>query len=342
MTADMQLIRSIILLSLLFLPANAGSADKGLAIKGVRFFTYSGFTRIVFELEAAAPYILSRTADGRGLIFTAYNSEFAVRSRLPLINDGVVSGIEQKNDSGRPVISISLGAAAGEVKDFVLRNPDRIVLDVTRGVQTLPSAVPGARQTVIVLDPGHGGPDAGVATAHGQEKTFTLELSLALRNILKRNDPAVSVILTRENDLPLGPDERTAFINANNAAAVISVHAAGGLETRVFILDPDEGQALIPPRVHSDFLGFDAESDHDQMLWGTQQAQHSDESGRLGRILIRALGGREGAEPEQAPIVFLKSIDSAAVMIEAGMALNRQRTAELLAQGIEQYVREKK
>ena len=68
-------------------------------------------------------------------------------------------------------------AAAGEVKDFVLHGPDRIVIDITKGVAPV-TAPPADKPTVIVLDPGHGGKDTGIVAPQGQEKTLTLELAL--------------------------------------------------------------------------------------------------------------------------------------------------------------------
>ena len=110
----------------------------------------------------------------------------------------------------------------------------------------------------------------------------------------------------------------------------------------MFILDPDEGQSSPSTGRPSDFLGFDAVSEQQQMLWGTQQARHSPESGRLGRDIARALVAREGAEPAQAPLAQLKAVDAAAVLIETGTAMSRGKTAEAIAQGIEQYVSEKR
>jgi hypothetical protein len=44
---------------------NAGAVEKGLTVKGVRYSTYAAFTRIVFEVEAAAPYVVTRSQDGK-------------------------------------------------------------------------------------------------------------------------------------------------------------------------------------------------------------------------------------------------------------------------------------
>ena len=329
---------------LVFFLSGALAAEKGLAIKGVRYFSYSGFTRIVFEAEEAAPYVLTRSGDGRTLHFSSYGVPFTVKvTQLPVINDGVIKAMELRQDGEHRSLLITLGPAAGDTKDFVLRGPDRIVVDVLRGtaIAPLPEALV-AKAPVIVLDPGHGGTETGIVTGQGVEKALMLELANSVRKILRKSATRMTVILTREKDQALTLDERAAFANASDAFLFVSLHAAQGSADRVFILDPDEGQTSPSTGRPSDFLGFDAASEQHQMLWGTQQAGHSQESGRLGRDIAHALAAREGAEPAQAPLAQLKAVDAAAVLIETGTAMNRGKVAEAIAQGVEQYVREKR
>ncbi|HET6365246.1 MAG TPA: N-acetylmuramoyl-L-alanine amidase [Nitrospirota bacterium] len=342
----------LILVSLLMMPASTFSAEKGLTVKGVRYFSYAAFTRIVFEIEAAAPYILTRTTDGRTLLFSAYEGPFALKAQLPVIRDGVVNGIETKEDAGRNVVLIHLDSAGGEVKDFVLRGPDRIVLDIARGAASSaasPSAPPPSSPTaiadtaavVVVLDAGHGGRDTGIMTIQGQEKSLTLDLAHAVRKILQKSSH-FKVLLTREKDQALSLDERAGFANAAGTTVFVSIHAATGAAGRVFILDPDDDLAgqQAARTASRDFLSFEAGSEEQEKLWGRQQAVHAKESGVFGRRLARQLEGRDDAEPVQAPIAGLKAIDSAAVMVEIGLEQDRAKAAEAIAKGIEKYVRE--
>jgi N-acetylmuramoyl-L-alanine amidase len=339
----MQRLFKLILVSLLMVPAGTFSAEKGLTVKGVRYFSYAAFTRIVFEIEAAAPYVLTRTADGRTLLFSAYEGPFALKAQLPVIRDGVVNGIETKEDAGRNVVFIHLNVAGGEVKDFVLRGPDRIVLDIARGAAASAIPVPAAAEAavVVVLDAGHGGRDTGIMTTQGEEKSLTLELAHAVRKILQKSSH-FKVLLTREKDQVLSLDERAAFANAAGAAIFVSIHAATGAAERVFILDPDDDLAgqQAARTASRDFLSFEAGSEEQEKLWGRQQAAHAKESGVFGRRLARQFEGRDDAEPVQAPIAGLKAIDSAAVMVEIGMEQDRAKVAEAIAKGIEQYARE--
>ncbi len=334
----MRTVIKLIFVSLLMLPAVSFSAEKELTVKGVRYFSYVAFTRIVFELEAAAPYVLIRATDEKSLLLSAYDAPLSLKAQLPGIRDGVVSGMEAKEDAGRTFVVIHLDAAAGEVKDFVLRGPDRIVVDIAKGAA--PVAHSSSRdRLVVVLDAGHGGRDTGIVTAQGQEKSAALELAQAVKKILQKNQ-RLKVVLTRERDQVLSLDERATAANAAGAALFVSIHAGSGAVERVYIQDPNDDGVQAARPASRDFLGFEAGSEQQEMLWARQQASHAKESGALGRKLARQFGGREGAEPMQAPLAGLKAVDAAAAMIEIGMAQDRAKSAEMIAKGIEQYVRE--
>ena len=333
----------LICLCLLMLPAAALPAEKGLTVKGVRYFSYASFTRIVFEIEAAAPYVLTKAPDGHSLLFSAYDGTFTLNSPLPSIRDGVVSGVEKKEDSGRTVVVISLDAAAGEVKDFVLRGPDRIVVDIAKGTALAPAPQSGTQSgkpVVVALDAGHGGNDTGIVIAQGQEKTITLELAQAIKKILQK-DPRLQVVLTRGKDQALSFNERAAAANSAGSSVFVSIHIAPGTSDRIYIEDPgeDTGARAAQPTSRN-FLSFETGNEQREMLWGSQQAAHAQESGALGRQLARQLDGKDSAEPLQAPLAGLKAVDAAAVMIEVGAGRNRAKAVEAVAKGIEQYVRE--
>jgi N-acetylmuramoyl-L-alanine amidase len=256
-----------------------------------------------------------------------------------MFRDSVVLGLESREEAGRSVVVIRLDAPAGDVKDFVLRGPDRIVIDIAKGAATVP-VPPTDKQAVIVLDPGHGGKDTGIVAPQGQEKTLTLDLAIAIRKMLQK-DSHLKVVLTRDRDKALTLDERAMASNAAGALLFVSIHSAADAGSRVFIQDlSDEPGTQTARPVSNDFLGYEAGSEQQEMLWGKQQAAHARESGALGRKLARQFAGKDTAEPVQAPLALLKAVDAAAVMIEMGAAVDRAIAAEAIARGIEQYVKE--
>jgi len=319
--------------------ADAVSSEKGLMVKNVRFFSYTAFTRIVFEIDAAAPYVVMKSDDGRSVTLSAYNGPLSATASMPAVRDGVVKTVELRQESSRSTIVLQLDAAAGEVKDFVLRGPDRIVLDVMKGAGAAPT-VQAERRKLIVLDPGHGGgKDAGLVTAQGQEKAMTLELAVAIKRQLLKKNAELAVILTRERDQTLSLDDRAGVANAAGAVLFVSLHAALGAGSRVYIVDPDEGPLATAPAAHKTFLDFDAGNEQQERVWGSQQASHTKASGELGRRLALSLG-MPGGEPVQAPLAGLKAVDAAAVVVEVGMGQDRSWVAETVAEGIASYVRE--
>lgn len=335
----MRILFALIVLGALSLPVGAGAAEKGLAVNSVRHASYAAFTRIVFEVEAAAPYVLIRSTDGRSLTVSSYDGPFLLKTPLPMVRDGVVLGLESRTEAGRSVVILLLDGTAGEVKDFVLRGPDRIVIDIAKAAAPVP-VPPADKPMVIVLDPGHGGKDTGMVTPRGQEKTLTLDLAFAIRKILQK-DPRLKVVLTRDRDRALTLDERAAASNAAGALLFVSIHSATDTGLRVFIQDLfDEPGAQAPRPVSGDFLGYEAGSEQQEMLWGKQQAAHARESGALGRKLARQFSGQDSAEPVQAPLALLKAVDAAAVMIETGVDADGALAAEAIAGGIERYVKE--
>ena len=75
----------------------------------------------------------------------------------------------------------------------------------------------------IVIDPGHGGKDPG-AMGHGlKEKDIVLNVARRTAKILKKKFH-YDVILTRDRDIYLPLEERTAIANTRNADLFVSIH----------------------------------------------------------------------------------------------------------------------
>lgn len=325
----------------LLLPALSGAAGKGFTVKGVRYFSYATFTRVVFEIDQAAPYVLTRSSDGKSLELLAYEGPLAIEAAMPAISDGVISGIEARTDDGRKSILMRLDLAAGESKDFVLRAPDRIVVDVMRGsAAAKPPADAAGKQLTVVIDPGHGGPrDTGIVASRGVEKTLALQWSQSLKKLLQRSAVPLRPVLTREKDQALSLAERASSANASSAALFISLHAAPGKAVRVWVLDPeDEPTARTAPAAR-DFLGYETQSEMQELLWQRQQAAYARQSGALGRMIAQQPGMTGGPEPFQAPLAVLRPVAAAAVLVEVGMEADPARVMDAVAKGIEQYVR---
>jgi len=94
-----------------------------------------------------------------------------------------------------------------------------------RAEQPNPAASLPRRRFKIVVDPGHGGKDPGALGVGGlAEKDVVLAIAQRLQARLA-GVPDVDVILTRDSDVFLALEERTARANAAQADLFISVHA---------------------------------------------------------------------------------------------------------------------
>src|SRR5436853_451216 len=77
---------------------------------------------------------------------------------------------------------------------------------------------------VAVIDPGHGGEDAGTRSVigRGYEKDYTLDWARRLAGLLESN--GWTVLLTRTNDADLSLSNRVAFTELHHADIFISLH----------------------------------------------------------------------------------------------------------------------
>ncbi len=99
---------------------------------------------------------------------------------------------------------------------------------ITCGDAYAATAKPGAPATsapfVVVIDPAHGGRDAGSRGALLKEKDFTLRAAGLLAALLSRR-PEVKTILTREADTEMTAVQRASVANYNAASLFLTIHA---------------------------------------------------------------------------------------------------------------------
>lgn len=180
--------------------------------------------------------------------------------------------------------------------------------------------VPNGR-IVVVVDPGHGGPDPGAVGINGlQEKGIVLDISRQVANILEQQ--GVTAILTRSDDRDLDLEPRVQMAQRANATLFVSIHAnaismsrpdVNGLETYYF----QSGNRL-------------AQTIHRSILESLQ---------------IRDRGVR------QARFYVLRRTSMPSVLVEVGFVTGREDAARLsnpayrsqmaaaIARGILQYIR---
>jgi N-acetylmuramoyl-L-alanine amidase len=76
--------------------------------------------------------------------------------------------------------------------------------------------------TTVVIDPGHGGMDSGVARNHLQEKNLALDVALRLRPKLEA--AGFKTVMTRTTDVFIPLNTRAAISNAHSNVFFVSIH----------------------------------------------------------------------------------------------------------------------
>ncbi len=103
-----------------------------------------------------------------------------------------------------------------------LPNPT-IPIPPTTNPQPIPPRVPNGR-LVVVVDPGHGGPDPGAVGIGGlQEKELVLDIGRRVQTRLEQS--GVQVVMTRNADIDLDLQPRVDIAQRANATVFVSIHA---------------------------------------------------------------------------------------------------------------------
>lgn len=111
-----------------------------------------------------------------------------------------------------------------------------------------PVAAKGDGLSIVVIDPGHGGTDAGTHRGKYLEKDINLSVALTLGSLIEKKYPDVKVVYTRKTDVAVTLVDRGRIANKAGADLFISIHtnatddevtSASGAMT--FVMGEDKG-----------------------------------------------------------------------------------------------------
>jgi N-acetylmuramoyl-L-alanine amidase len=192
-----------------------------------------------------------------------------------------------------------------------------------------------------VIDPGHGGEDAGVRSAKGvEEKAVTLDIARRLRAMVE-NRLGLRVILTRDDDRTVPLDDRAAMANNGKANLLISLHVNGagvpdqaGAEVFHLQLDRESEEVVRVATAEGATLPTLGGGIRrlDLIPWDLAQARHLDESSVLAGVLQEELQRQVpmSVHPiRQAPMRLLAAANMPAALVEVAYLTNPQQEARL-------------
>ena len=206
-------------------------------------------------------------------------------------------------------------------------------------------ARPPERFDTIVIDAGHGGEDEGARGPAGSvEKSVALGVTRALAGRLRSR--GLRVVMTREDDVFVPLEQRTALANDARGDLFVSIHANAardskirGIETYFLALDASDASAeALARRENSAFSGAGADSiaaidDPFIALIGdlitTEYLQESNEFAGLVQQELAAGAPAHSRGVKQALFVVLAGVQMPAALVEVGFITNAEDEREL-------------
>ena len=316
-----------------------------------RVVVQEGRTRLVFEADRPEEVVVvSRARDHFRVRFGGFFSG-SLPDALPAA--ALVQRIRPIGAAAGSAFEMAVSRQATGFRVVRDTRARRVVLEFTREPSSeftafAPEGPPGPRDLrVVVLDPGHGGRDAGFTAGGLVEKDLTLALARQLESEIGRR-LRVRVVLTRTEDRDVPVEARAEIANRARADLVVSLHfdgfpsaAAGG------------ATAYVPPATYSS-AGFTGGAGSLTVLaWREAATRHAVESRALGEAILSSLELR-GDGPillrELLPYPLL-GVDAPGLLLECATLTaraDRERVggragmaelAETIADGIQAYQR---
>lgn len=329
----------------------------------VSTFVSGDVVRVVLESSEKVPF---RVQQGEGRVTVAVlRDAIDTTFHQERLTGGIVDWVQYLG--GREnVFALTLGRRFGQLRAVEQENPPRLVieLEASAGASVKPgpggpapapsprAAAPADARAVrvVVIDPGHGGSDTGAKGPGGTlEKDVALQIARRLRAQLV-NSLGLQVFLTRDGDVDLALDQRTAIANNYKADLFISIHAnasraAGAHGSEVYFLayqaSDDESRRValaegaLPEAVASEPSAGAPPTDVALILWDMAQAEHLEESSALASRLqeeLSEVGSTPGRGVKQAPFRVLVGATMPAALVEVAFISNPEEEKQLVSE----------
>lgn len=213
----------------------------------------------------------------------------------------------------------------------------------------------------VVIDPGHGGHDAGAVGKLSKEKDIVLQVSLQLGKKIEQEMPGVKVVYTRTTDVYPKLYERPALANRHNADIFISIHCnAGGTTTRrvknrqgryvtqrivnttargteTFVLGfnsshnqdaaiRENASILLEENYEENYGGFDPNDPSTYIIFQLMKRQYRDQSIKLASYMQNEFtrSNRIDRGVKEMPLAVLRTAGMPAVLTEIGFISNSE------------------
>ncbi len=338
------------------------------AFEDLRLRSYPTFTRIVVESAGAVAYSVEQTAGEvrlrlRGLRLSGPQAHD--------VEDGLVKAVRLEPTEGDAVLRATLDGPVGQLKDFSLQDPFRVVLDIYRPKE--PVSTEGARPVasalkLVVLDAGHGGHDPGASGPTGvMEKDVVLDVTRRVARMVDEGGLGIKVVLTRSTDVFVPLRERTNYANRHRADLFVSIHAnahpqsvSEGVETYFLSSEATDNEARQVAAMENGVVQLETPASRQRtgilksILWDLAQSEFQEESSFLAETVLDSMTHAlhlVNRGVKQAGFYVLGGAAMPAILVEIGFLTNpkeerklatpeyREATARAIYIGLAEYKR---
>ena len=345
---------------------------------GLRAFTLADPYRVVIDIPQTVFQLPAKAGDtGRGLIkayryglVMAGGSRIVIDVAKPVRIEKAAVLDAKGGEPARLVIDLSATDREAFMRHLAL---DRTAMRTSVAIPSLTRPQEkrsGDPRPLIVIDPGHGGPDTGTKAGNGEimEKNVVLDFSMTLRDQLEKSG-RYRVVMTRTDDTFIPLAERVKFARQRQAELFISVHAdalpksEGDVQGATIYTLSDtasdaEAAKLAEAENRSDVIaGIDLAKEPDDVADILLDLAHRETktfSHAFARLLVGEMKSavRLHKKPlKSAGFVVLKAPDVPSVLIELGYMTNKQdlklltseawraKAAQTMVKAVEQFFR---
>ncbi len=355
---------------LLYLCAAVGLFSQAMPLMEISIEDLTGHARI--RIESSVPLSYSVEESGEYLM-VRIRSDRSFRIRKNSFNSDYVESVGWTRGTDQYLLNIQMIQTGFNFHHSYNRDPSILIIDTGWGEPdqwasnrengepaslSEPGSIeseeePAARSRAgqgnlrtIVIDPGHGGLEAGARGRFGtEEKDVTLDIALKLKDVIEKN-LAYRVVMTREDDQDVSLDKRAAIANNNQALVFISIHANGfprrsahGSESYFLSLNATDEESRRVAYLENNssemeqIEGIDNEDDIKMILWDLAQSAYLQQSSDLAERIqeeLNSLLGTKNRGIKQAPFKVLTGVACPAVLVEVAFISNPEEEKKLV------------
>lgn len=207
------------------------------------------------------------------------------------------------------------------------------------GTYSAAAACHDRKSFTLVIDPGHGGHDAGACGAYSKEKDINLKVALEFGRLVAENCKDVRVVYTRSKDVFIPLQTRADIANRNKADLFVSIHTnslpagkvAYGAETYTLGMARAAANLEVAKRENAvityeknyreTYEGFDPGRAESYIIFELLQDRYMKQSVELARCIQQQYVGHAGRRNKgvhQAGFLVLRKTSMPAVLTELG------------------------